>query len=330
MMHREEQFDHILLIGHGSPDPRGNAEYLDCARLLAERLDAPVRSCFLELAEPSIEEGIRLCVEAGAQQIAVLPLFLGAAGHQKNDVPVLINEARVRYPHVELRYGAPIGAQYPLVATLADRAAEAIATSAAEIPAAETALIVVGRGSSDPDSNSEVFKVSRLLWEGRDYGWVETAFQTVTRPQIATAVERCARLGARRVVVLPYLLFTGFVHSDIERQAAAQTQHEDVEVLMARHLANHGGVIDAIAQRYRDMVEGVATMTCDICKYRHRFTGFEKDYGRPQEAHHHHHHDHHHHHGGHHHDHHHGGHHHDHHHHGGHHHDHHHREEEEV
>lgn len=295
-------FDRILLIGHGSPDPQGNAEYLDCARLLEKRLDIPVQPCFLELAEPSIDEGMRLCVEAGAQHVAVLPLFLGAAGHQKNDVPVMINAARERYPHIEFRYGTPIGVQYPVVATLADRAAEALAASTADIPATKTALILVGRGSSDPDSNSDVAKISRLLWEGRDYGWVEIAFQTVTRPQVAAVIERCVRLRARRVVVLPYLLFTGFVRGDIEKQVhAVREQYAGVEILVARHLANHTGIIDAIVQRYQDMVDGTATMTCDMCKYRHRVAGFEQDHGRPQEAHHHHHHGHGHHHHGHHH-----------------------------
>ena len=290
-----QSFDRVLLIGHGSPDPQGNAEYLESARLLAEQLQVTVEPCFLELAEPSIAQGIQQCVEAGAQHVAVLPLFLGAAGHQKNDVPVMVQEAREHEPDITFRYGTPIGAQYPVVVALADRVTEALATSGTDIPSSQTAVILVGRGSSDPDSNSEVFKLSRLLWEGRDYGWVEVAFQTVTRPQVASVIDRCVRLGARRVVVVPYLLFTGFVRNDIEQQVMAVREHyAGVEVLLARHLANHAGVIDAIAQRYQDMRDGTATMTCDICKYRHRMTGFARDYGKPQEAHHHHGHGHHH------------------------------------
>jgi sirohydrochlorin cobaltochelatase len=42
-----------------------------------------------------------------------------------------------------------------------------------------------------------------------------------------------------------------------------------------------------VAQRYYDIVAGTATMTCDVCKYRHRMTGFEHDHGKPQETHHH-------------------------------------------
>jgi sirohydrochlorin cobaltochelatase len=293
-----QPFDRVLLIGHGSPHADGNAEYLQLAHDLGAHLGVTVQPCFLELAEPSISEGIRLCVEAGAQRVAVLPLFLGPAGHQKNDVPVLLAEAREQYPGVDFRYGTPIGAQYQLVRVLEERAAEALARSTADIAEHDTALLLAARGSSDPDSNSEVFKLARMLYEGRGYGWVEAAFQMVTPPSIEQGIERCLRLGARRVVLLPYLLFTGHVRRDIEQRAqAVQAAHPDVEILVGGHLFAHAGLTEAIAQRYHDIVEGTAAMTCDLCKYRHRMTGFERAHGKPQETHHHGHgHGHHHHH----------------------------------
>lgn len=285
--------DTVLLIGHGSPDPEGNAEYHQFAQVVAERLAMPVQPCFLELAEPSIIEGIRAGVEAGARRIVALPLFLGPARHQKNDVPAILNAARERWPQVELRYGTPIGAQYPVVGTLAERAANVRNGSTQAIPDSATALLVVARGSRDPDSNGEVFKLARLLWEGRGYGWVEAAFQSVTPPNVVQGIERCVRLGARRVIVLPYVLFTGFVRNDITAQAqTAQANHPDVEILVTEHLGRHPGVIEAVAQRYRDVAEGTATMTCDVCIYRHRVTGFEQKHGLPLVAHDHHHHDH--------------------------------------
>lgn len=284
--------ERLLLIGHGSPRPEGNAEFLQFARQLGEHLAVPVQPCFLELAEPSIEEGIRLCVQAGAQHIAVLPLLLGPAGHQKNDIPVILNHARAHHPGVTLYYGTHIGAQYQLVEALEQRAAAAVAQRTTGIASSETALLLAARGSRDPDSNSEVYKLARLLWEGRDYGWCEVAFQSVTPPNVEQGIERCIRLGARRVVVLPYLLFTGFVRNDIAKKAQAMAgRHPEVEILVAEHLGQHAGVIAAVAQRYHDIAEGTATMTCDVCKYRHRFTGFEDEYAQPQTSHHHHGHD---------------------------------------
>lgn len=283
--------DTLLLIGHGSPDPEGNAEYHQFTQIVSQRLDMPVQPCFLEIVEPSISAGIRASVEAGAQRIVALPLFLGPARHQKNDVPAVITHARHHWPQIEIRYGTPIGSQYPVVGTLAERATAALAQCTQTIPASATALLVVARGSRDPDSNSEVFKIARLLWEGRNYGWVEAAFQSVTPPNVVQGIERCVQLGAQRVVVVPYVLFTGFVHKDIMAQAAtAQTRYPQVEILMAGHLNNHSGVIEAVAERYHEVVAGTATMNCDVCIYRYRVPGFEQKHGMPLAAHEHHHH----------------------------------------
>ncbi|NJO83321.1 MAG: sirohydrochlorin chelatase [Blastochloris sp.] len=163
-------FDRLLLIGHGSPHSDGNAEYYQFANELGTYLGITVQPCFLELAEPSIVAGIRQCVAEGAQRIAVLPLLLGPAGHQKSDIPALLDAARAQYPTRTLRYGTPIGAHYQLVRVLEERAAATLARSTAAIATAETAVLLVARGSSDPDSNAEVSKLARLLYEGRGYG----------------------------------------------------------------------------------------------------------------------------------------------------------------
>jgi sirohydrochlorin cobaltochelatase len=279
----------LLLIGHGSQDAAAIAEYLQFADNLAQRLQLPVQPCFLEFADPPIVTGIRACIESGVKQIIALPLFLGPAGHQKNDVPAIINWAKVEWPQVQFKYGVPLGAQPQLINVLAQRAQEAIATSSIEIPAAETALLLVGRGSRDPDSNSEVHKIARLIWEGRAYGWVETAFYSLTPPNVSDGIERCLRLGARRVVVLPYLLFTGAICQRMARQAqATQSRHPQAEILMAGHMGLHSEVIEAVVYRYQEVIEGTAKMTCDICKYRHRMAGFEAEHGLPQSSDHHH------------------------------------------
>ena len=70
---------------------------------------------------------------------------------------------------------------------------------------------MVGRGASDPDANSNVAKVTRMLWEGFGFGWAETAYSGVTFPLVEPALEKAARLGFRRIVVFPYFLFTGIL-----------------------------------------------------------------------------------------------------------------------
>lgn len=275
--------DALLLIGHGSRDPEAVDEYRDFATGLGERLRLPVYPCFLEFADPPIVEGIRACIEAGAGQVVALPLFLGPAGHQKNDVPTILNWARQQWPQVSFKYGVPLGPQPQIINALSQRAAEAIATRSTDIPAQETALILIGRGSRDPDSNSDLFKLARMLWEGRAYGWVETAFYDLAGPDLETVIERCVRLGARRIISLPYLLFTGRIHRRLDaRVLATRALYPAVEIITASHLGHHPEVLEAVIYRYQQVLEGTAAMTCDLCKYRHRLAGFEHEQGLPQ------------------------------------------------
>ncbi|MCX6047825.1 MAG: sirohydrochlorin chelatase [Chloroflexi bacterium] len=276
--------EHVLLIGHGSQDALAVADYQHFAQQLAQRLARPVQSCFLEFAAPPIVDGLRACVEAGAQRVIALPLFLGAATHQKNDVPTILNWAKAQWPATEFRYGVPLGVQPHIVNALAYNIDQLLAT-VPPVSLAETAIIVVGRGSRDPDSNSEVSKIARLLYEGRPYGWVEVAFYDLTTPRIELMVERCAKLGARRIIVLPYLLFSGRIATRIaERLHRMQAACPATELLLGSPLGVSEHLVEAAAYRYEQVVAGVATMNCDVCKYRHRLRGFEQEVNLPQES----------------------------------------------
>jgi len=279
----------LLLIGHGTDDPDGLAEYRQMATLVGERLNTVVQPCFLELADPPIAQAIDDCVRAGFRRIVALPLLLGAAGHQKNDIPVALNQARIRYPDLDIRYGAPLGVQYTILQAVADRTEAAYASVAATIPREKTALALIGRGSSDPDSNSDVARMARLLWEGRGFGWVEYGFYSVTRPDVATTIRNCVALGVEQIIVIPYLLFTGRIHQRITQQVdMARQQYPATRILLAHHLGLHDGVVRAIAQRYEEALNGRATVNCDLCKYRRLMQGFEDEYGQPQTSDHHH------------------------------------------
>ena len=284
-----------LLIGHGSRNAAATVEFYALATALAQKLGQRVEACFLEFADPPIIEGIKRCIDDGATQIVALPLFLGPAGHQKNDVPAVINWARREWPHVSFLYGTPLGAQYHLAHVLGDRAAiamdglltdpssvamDGLLTDPSVTP--QVAVVVVGRGSRDPDSNSEVAKVARLVYEGRDYRWVETAYFSLTTPRVADTIAKCKAMGADRVILLPYLLFTGRIYERMIEQAAEASATNEIEVVVTSYLFPHEGVVKAVVRRYEEAVSGNAKMTCDLCKYRNKFTGFEAEFGLPQ------------------------------------------------
>ena len=272
----------LLLIGHGSRHPDGVSQFKTFATILAFHLKQPVVPAFLELADPPIIAGIEQAIEAGARHIVAVPLFLGPAGHQKNDVPTTINWARERWPQVRFDYGTPLGVHPFIVDTLADRALELILELDTKIPREKTALLVLGRGSRDPDSNSNVAKIARFLWEGRKYGWVEYAFYSLTKPGIEEGVRRCVALGAERVVVVPHFLFNGVLLTRTAERLQTLNQELDAEILLAKHMGYHPKLFDLIRQRMDEAIGGNASMNCDLCKYRHPMTGFESELGMPQ------------------------------------------------
>src|SRR3546814_21033039 len=90
-----------------------------------------------------------------------------------------------------------------------DRIQQALDAAGSDVPRHETALVVVGRGTSDPDANSNIAQVMRLLWEGFGFGWGETAYSGVTFPLVQPSLRKVAQLGYRCWVVFPSFLFNG-------------------------------------------------------------------------------------------------------------------------
>jgi sirohydrochlorin cobaltochelatase len=169
------------------------------------------------------------------------------------------------------------------------RIEEALKQAGDSVPLHDTLLVVVGRGASDPDANSNVAKVARMLWEGFGFGWAETAYSGVTFPLVEPALEKAARLGFRRIVAFPYFLFTGILVQRIYDAAdAVAARHPDIEFVKAPYLNDHPLVLETFVDRVREILEGQNLMNCALCKYREQILGFEAEVGLPQESHHHH------------------------------------------
>jgi sirohydrochlorin cobaltochelatase len=153
-----------------------------------------------------------------------------------------------------------------------------------------------------------VHKAARLLWEGRGYAGVEVAFVSLAAPDVASGLDRCRMLGAKKVVVLPYFLFTGVLPERVRMQAEGwSVANPGVEVVSADVMGGTDELADLVVERYREAVGGDVRMNCDSCVYRVTLPGFEDKVGLPQQPHHHpddpsgdgHGHHHHHHHAGH-------------------------------
>jgi sirohydrochlorin cobaltochelatase len=275
----------VLLCGHGSRDPEAIREFEEFAAALRARLaDRDVAAAYLEFARPIIRDGLLALVARGARRIAAVPGMLFAASHVKNDLPWEVNSFAAERPDVEIRLGRDLAIDPKLLRAAGERIAEAL-------PAArdDSLLVVVGRGTNDPDANSNIAKLARMLWEGMGFGWAEAAFSGVAEPRVAAALRRTARLGFRRVVVFPYFLFTGVlvkrIYAETDRLAP---EFPEIQFLKAGYLKDHPLVLEAFLDRIAEIENGEAAMNCQFCKYRVPVIGYEKDLHAVQEAHHHH------------------------------------------
>ncbi len=279
----------LLIAGHGSRDPEGIQEFLSLARhFRALRPDLPLEIAFLEFARPTIQEGIDRLVAGGAETIVVLPGVLMAAGHAKNDMASEVRLARQRHPHVTLHMGAALDIAPQLLQLCHLRYREALTPRPAVEPR-DTLLLLVGRGSGDPDANSNVAKVARFLQEGYPTGWSACAFSGIAPPLLQDALPVCERMGFRRIVVQPYFLFTGILLKRIYATVAArQRERPDLEFVATPHLQAHPLLLEVFAQRLDEALHGTGHMNCSLCRYRVPILGHEAAQGEPQQPHHHH------------------------------------------
>jgi sirohydrochlorin cobaltochelatase len=279
----------VLLCGHGSRDAEAVAEFEEAASALRSRLasvmpKADFATGYLEFARPTIGEGLAALSERGARRILAIPGMLFAASHVKNDLPWEMNSFIAANPGIDVRLGRDLGIEPKLLEAAAERIEAAVPEGRAD-----TLLVVVGRGTNDPDANSNIAKIARMLWEGMGFGWAEAAFSGVADPRVDMALEHAARLGFRRIVVFPYFLFTGILVKRIYAQTdSVAARFPDIEFVKAGYLRDHRRVIDTFVDRVGEFAAGEPKMNCQLCKYRTRIIGYEGSAGAPQQGHHHH------------------------------------------
>jgi precorrin-8X/cobalt-precorrin-8 methylmutase len=278
----------MVVAAHGSRDPDALREVESLIALIKKR--EPGRTIahgFLEFARPTLDEAVRAVIESGVKRVIMLPALLLAATHAKNDMPGELALLRRQFPGVEFHFGAPTDL-HPLLLRLAQqRIVEAEALASRGTRRSDTCLVVVGRGTSDPDANSDISKLARMLEEGMGFGTSFVCYAGTTEPSLQDGLRRAARLGCQRILVFPYFLFDGVLVKRIYSAADdLQARHTDLEVLKAGYLGVHDDVAAVFVERAHEGLEGRANMNCSLCKYRVQIVGFEEQVGAPQQPHH--------------------------------------------
>jgi sirohydrochlorin cobaltochelatase len=156
-------------------------------------------------------------------------------------------------PWLDIRAADLIGIDDGLLDSLVERAAAAV-RGLSPVPPEQSALLLVTSGSARREANADAFKAARLLADraGGRY-LVEVAFLRLSRPYLQDSAVRCARLGARRVVVLPLFLNTGLLARRVPRKLMwLRRQLPELEFVEVPHLGIDPALVRLLAQRARE------------------------------------------------------------------------------
>jgi sirohydrochlorin cobaltochelatase len=252
-----------VLLGHGTKDPEGVAEFLGYLEGVRQRTEVIVHAGALEYPGPElpdIQTAFDRAVADGATEVIGLPVLLFFAGHSREDMPEQVAHARLRHPGVLFSLAGPIGIDERVFSALEDRLQPFGQDE-------RTAVLLVGRGALNSEANADLHKAARMLWDRNRYGWVEASFVSVAPVSVRQGIDRCARLGAERVVVIPYFLNTGVLVKRIAQQAS----HSQVKVEVAPHLGLHPLVFEILMDRLEKARSGIcpcqSVMPCRISEY---------------------------------------------------------------
>ncbi len=114
----------LILFAHGARDPRWAAPFEAVAeRVRAARPGVPVRLAYLEFMSPSLAQAGAEMAAAGCRRIQLLPMFLGAGGHVRRDLPALIDALQGAHPGLRVTLQPAVGEIDRVVAAMADAAA---------------------------------------------------------------------------------------------------------------------------------------------------------------------------------------------------------------
>ncbi|MBF6164798.1 sirohydrochlorin chelatase [Streptomyces gardneri] len=231
----------LIAVAHGSRDPRSAATVAEVVAAVAvARPDLDVRTAFLDLTAPSVEQVVAAVAAEGHTHAVVTPLLLGSAFHARVDLPGLLAAARARHLGLRLTQADVLGAGPGLIEALRDRVLAAGGEAGHLSGGRRLGVAVAAVGSSSTAANTRTAEVATRL-RART-GWhTEICFAT-TEPSVTEAISRLRARGADQVLIAPWFLAPGLL-TDRLADAAPQAIHADV-------LGAHPALTQVILDRY--------------------------------------------------------------------------------
>lgn len=201
----------VLYVAHGTRLQAGIHEAIQFIKNQMHYVDIPIQTySFIDLAKPTIEEGIQTCLNQGATKIAIVPVLLLAAGHVKEDIPHTITVAMKKYPNIKFTYGQPFGVNDQMIQTILERILEKGTIDE------QTAILLVGRGSSDPSIRDDFAKITNKLAQQIKVKQIDVCYLAAQTPNLNEGIAMQVKNEATKIFVVPYLLFDGLLMRHLE------------------------------------------------------------------------------------------------------------------
>ncbi len=230
----------LLLVAHGSRDPRSASHLCRLADRIGELApELSVGLGFLEQSEPSVAQALSHLVQAGQEDIVVVPMLLGSAFHAEIDLPAQLEATQVG---TRLHQSRVIGTD-PGMADVLEAAARPLERC--------DGFVLLAAGSSDPQARAELVDRADDLARRLDRP-VEAAFVTC-EPDLQTAADRLSRRGVNRPGLVPWFLAPGLL-LDRGLHQARELGVSDVGPTVAQSLQ----LPTIVLRRYRDEARVIA------------------------------------------------------------------------
>lgn len=241
----------ILYICHGSRVRAASEQAISFIQQIMKKVDAPIQEiAFLELSEPTIAQGFERCVKQGATTIAAIPILLLTAQHAKKDIPQELAIQNQRYPEVKVRVGEPIGVQEKMIDLLLERIFDT------KIPLNdEAAVLLVGRGSSDPDVKRDLSQIAKIFEQRQVIKRVEACFLTAAEPSFEQGLQWAKRSSFEQVFVIPYLFFTGLLMKKIEKTIKKIDENHRSKFILCPYLGYHPIIKEIFYEQINELLK---------------------------------------------------------------------------
>jgi sirohydrochlorin ferrochelatase len=205
----------VLLVAHGSRDPRAEAVTVDLAGQVRSQLPGRiVRVAYLDFSRPTVGEALRSLAADDVREVVVVPLLFAPGYHLRVDLPAAVAEVRAGLPSLDVVIAAALGEAAPdgpdllLDALEARLAARPAAGGAASTIRSLDAVVLASAGSSDPQARAAIEDIAQR-WAGRSGRPVVAAYGTSCGPTVSAAIGELHDRGLSRVGVASLFIAPG-------------------------------------------------------------------------------------------------------------------------